>query len=75
VMVTRKGVIKKTKLEEFANVRRNASTRSTSRGDDLLAVDLSDGSRDIILASGQGMAFTSTRKRASDGRGARASRR
>jgi DNA gyrase subunit A len=57
VMVTRKGVIKKTKLEEFANVRRNGlNAINLDEGDDLLAVDLSDGSRDIILASGQGMA-------------------
>jgi len=57
VMVTRKGVIKKTKLEEFANVRRNGlNAINLDEGDDLLSVDLSDGSRDIILASGQGMA-------------------
>jgi DNA gyrase subunit A len=57
VMVTRKGVIKKTKLEEFANVRRNGlNAIGLDDGDDLLAVDLSDGSRDIILGSQNGMA-------------------
>ncbi len=57
VMVTRRGVIKKTKLEEFANVRRNGlNAINLDEGDDLLAVDLSDGSRDIILASTAGMA-------------------
>ncbi len=57
VMVTKRGVIKKTKLEEFANVRRNGLIAiNLDEGDDLLAVDLSDGSRDIILASTQGMA-------------------
>ena len=56
-MVTRKGVIKKTKLEEFANVRRNGlNAIGLDEGDDLLAVDLSDGSRDIILGSQNGMA-------------------
>ncbi len=56
-MVTEKGVIKKTKLEEFSNVRRNGlNAINFDEGDDLLAVDLSDGSRDIILASRDGMA-------------------
>jgi DNA gyrase subunit A len=57
VMVTRKGVIKKTKLEEFANVRRNGlNAINLDDSDELLAVDLSDGSHDIILGSTQGMA-------------------
>jgi DNA gyrase subunit A len=57
VMVTKHGVIKKTKLEEFANVRRNGLLAiNLDEGDELLAVDLSDGSRDIILASTRGMA-------------------
>jgi DNA gyrase subunit A len=57
VMVTKQGVIKKTKLEEFSNVRRNGlNAINLDEGDELLAVDLSDGSRDIILASTQGMA-------------------
>jgi DNA gyrase subunit A len=57
VMVTRRGVIKKTKLEEFANVRRNGLIAiNLDPSDDLLAVDLSNGSHDIILASSRGMA-------------------
>ena len=57
VMVTRKGVIKKTKLDEFANVRRNGlNAINLDADDDLLAVDLSDGTRDIILGSVSGMA-------------------
>jgi DNA gyrase subunit A len=57
VMVTRKGVIKKTKLDVFANVRRNGlNAIDLDEGDDLLAVDLSDGTRDILLASEKGMA-------------------
>ena len=57
VMVTRQGVIKKSKLEDFANVRRNGlNAINLDEGDELLAVDLSDGSRDIILASTAGMA-------------------
>jgi DNA gyrase subunit A len=57
VMVTRRGVIKKTPLSEFANIRRTGLIAvSLDEGDDLLAVDLSDGSRDIILATRDGMA-------------------
>jgi DNA gyrase subunit A len=57
VMVTKRGVIKKSKLEEFANVRRNGLIAiNLDEGDELLSVDLSDGSRDIILASTRGMA-------------------
>lgn len=57
VMVTKRGIIKKSKLEEFANVRRNGLIAiNLDEGDELLAVDLSDGSHDIILGSTQGMA-------------------
>ena len=57
VMVTTRGVIKKTKLEEFANVRRNGlNAINLDEHDTLLAVDLSDGSRDVILATKLGMA-------------------
>jgi DNA gyrase subunit A len=57
VMVTRNGVIKKTKLDEFANVRRNGlNAINLDEKDELLAVDLSNGSHDIILASRGGMA-------------------
>jgi len=57
VMVTKRGVIKKSKLEEFSNVRRNGLIAiNLDEADELLAVDLSDGSRDIILASTGGMA-------------------
>ena len=57
VMVTQNGVIKKTKLDEFSNVRRNGlNAINLDEADELLAVDLSDGTRDIILATVQGMA-------------------
>ena len=57
VMVTRRGVIKKSKLEEFANVRRNGlNSIGLDENDELLAVDLSDGSRAIILGTRDGMA-------------------
>ncbi|HEX3670547.1 MAG TPA: DNA gyrase subunit A [Candidatus Cybelea sp.] len=57
VMVTKRGIIKKTKFDQFANVRRNGLIAiNLDEGDELLAVDLSDGSHDIILASTKGMA-------------------
>jgi DNA gyrase subunit A len=58
VMVTRRGIIKKTKLSEFENVRRNGLIAiGLDEGDELLAVDLSSGDRDIILATHDGMAI------------------
>jgi DNA gyrase subunit A len=58
VMVTRRGVIKKTALSEFANVRKNGlNAIILDENDELLTVDLSDGSRDIILATRDGMAI------------------
>jgi DNA gyrase subunit A len=57
VMVTRQGVIKKTALDEFGNVRKSGlNAIGLDDGDELLAVDLSDGTRDIILATHDGMA-------------------
>ena len=58
VMVTRRGIIKKTKLADFENVRRNGLIAiGLDDGDELLAVDLSSGDRDIILATHDGMAI------------------
>jgi len=58
VMVTRRGIIKKTKLGDFENVRRNGLIAiGLDEGDELLAVDLSSGDRDIILATHDGMAI------------------
>jgi DNA gyrase subunit A len=57
VMVTRRGVIKKTQLDEFENVRRNGLIAiGLDEGDELLAVDKSSGGRDVLLATHDGMA-------------------
>ncbi|MBV9270146.1 MAG: DNA gyrase subunit A, partial [Candidatus Eremiobacteraeota bacterium] len=57
VMVTKQGVIKKSKLEDFSNVRRNGlNAINLDEGDELFGVDLSDGTRDIILGTRLGMA-------------------
>jgi DNA gyrase subunit A len=58
VMVTLRGVIKKSALSEFANVRKNGlNAIGLDADDELLGVDLSDGSRDIILGTRDGMAI------------------
>jgi DNA gyrase subunit A len=77
VMVTKRGVIKKTALSEFSNVRRNGlNAIGLDENDELLAVDLSDGSRDIILGTRDGMAVhfseTDVRSMGRNARGVRA---
>jgi len=77
VMVTRRGVIKKTRLGEFANVRRNGlNAIDLDENDELLSVDLSDGTRDVILATREGMAVhfneTDVRPMGRNARGVRA---
>ena len=77
VLVTRRGVIKKTMLSEFANVRRSGlNAISLDEGDELLAVDLSSGERNIILATREGMATqfseTDVRSMGRNARGVRA---
>jgi len=55
--VTRRGVIKKSSLSEFANIRKSGlNAIDLDENDELLAVDLSDGSHDIILGTRDGMA-------------------
>ncbi len=57
VMVTKKGVIIKTKLDGFREVRRNGLIAiGLDTDDELLGVALSTGDRDIILATHDGMA-------------------
>ncbi len=58
VMVTRKGVIKKTELPEFANIRSNGIiAMGVDPGDELMAVELTDGKKKIFLATRDGMAI------------------
>jgi DNA gyrase subunit A len=55
VMASRKGYIKKTELSAFSNVRANGIIALTlDPGDDVLGVDLSDGSAEIIMATAKG---------------------
>jgi DNA gyrase subunit A len=56
VMATRKGIIKKTPLEQFERVRSTGIRAITINEDDELAwVGVSSGADDIILATAQGM--------------------
>lgn len=58
VMVTRNGVIKKTNLSEFSNPRRGGIIALTIEDkDDLVDAKLTDGKRDIILGTKDGMAI------------------
>jgi DNA gyrase subunit A len=56
VMATRRGIIKKTPLEQFERVRSTGIRAITIHPDDELAwVDVSSGTDDIIIATAQGM--------------------
>ncbi len=56
VMATRRGIIKKTPLEQFERVRSTGIRAITINDDDELAwVDVSTGNDDIIIATAQGM--------------------
>jgi DNA gyrase subunit A len=56
VLATRKGIIKKTPLEQFERVRSTGIRAITIADDDELAwVDVSTGGDDIIIATAQGM--------------------
>ncbi|MDX2040353.1 MAG: DNA gyrase subunit A [Acidobacteriota bacterium] len=58
VMVTRKGVIKKTELSEFANIRSNGIIAiGVDEGDELISVELTDGQKKIFLATHEGQAI------------------
>jgi len=58
VMVTRKGVIKKTSLADFQNIRTNGIIAiNVDEGDRLLDVVLTDGSKRIFIATHDGVAI------------------
>ncbi|MDQ2854838.1 MAG: DNA gyrase subunit A, partial [Acidobacteriota bacterium] len=58
LMVTRKGVIKKTSLADFKNIRSNGiNAINVDAGDQLLDVVLTDGSKRIFIATHNGMAI------------------
>jgi len=58
LMVTRKGVIKKTSLADFQNIRTNGIIAiNIDEGDELLDVVLTDGSKRIFIATHNGLAI------------------
>ncbi len=57
MMVTKKGIIKKTSLAEFANPRRGGiKAIGNPEDDELVTVVHTDGNQDVIIATEQGMA-------------------
>ena len=58
VMVTRKGIIKKTSLADFQNIRTNGiNAINIDEGDELLDVVLTDGTKRIFIATHNGLAI------------------
>ncbi|MGH9967584.1 MAG: DNA gyrase subunit A [Pyrinomonadaceae bacterium] len=58
VMVTRKGIIKKTSLDNFQNIRTNGIIAiNVDDGDELLDVVLTDGTKRIFIATHNGQAI------------------
>jgi DNA gyrase subunit A len=58
VMVTEMGMVKKTALSEFSNIRRTGIMAITlGKGDTLKEVKLADGTQDIVIGTHNGMAI------------------
>lgn len=58
VFVTRQGIIKKTSLEQFTNIRKNGIIAINLREDDeLISVKMTDGNRELILVTKKGLAI------------------
>jgi DNA gyrase subunit A len=58
IFVTRRGVIKKTTLAAYGNPRRvGLNAMNVLEGDELISVQLADGSCDVVLATRDGMAI------------------
>ena len=65
LMVTRKGVIKKTALSDFQNIRSNGIIAiNIDEGDELLDVVLTDGTKRIFIATNNGFAIRFDEKNA-----------
>ncbi|NLV87872.1 MAG: DNA gyrase subunit A [Tissierellia bacterium] len=58
IIITKNGTIKKTKLEEFENIRKNGLIAIGLKEDDeLIAVRKTDGNREIIVVTKKGMSI------------------
>ncbi|MCB0722862.1 MAG: DNA gyrase subunit A [Ignavibacteriae bacterium] len=57
-MVTSNGVIKKTKLDAYSNIRRNGiQAINLNKGDELVNVRLTNGSQEILIGTAKGQAI------------------
>ncbi len=57
-MITRAGIIKRTRLDAYSNVRKNGLIAiDLDEGDELVAVKTTDGERDLLVATRDGMAI------------------
>ncbi len=57
-LATAKGVVKKTSLKEFANPRKGGiAAISLNEGDALISAEITDGKKEVILSTEQGMAI------------------
>ena len=55
IIATKKGMIKKTDVKEYANIRKNGKIAiALAPGDELLAVEYTTGNSDIMVASNEG---------------------
>jgi DNA gyrase subunit A len=58
IMVTREGVIKKTALEDFRNIRKNGIIAiALKKGDALMGVKLSSGKDEVVVTTSKGQAI------------------
>ena len=57
-MITRRGIIKRTRLDAYANVRKSGLIAiDLDEGDELVRVQTTDGSRQLLVATKKGMAI------------------
>lgn len=57
-MVTERGIVKRTMLEQYQNIRRSGlNTISLDEGDKLIAVCITNGEQDVILGTQKGLAI------------------
>ena len=56
VMITKHGIIKKTDMSGYANIRRGGiNAINLNEGDELISVFITDGTKDIFIATNHGM--------------------
>ncbi len=57
-MITRRGIIKRTRLDAYANVRKSGLIAiDLDEGDELVKVQVTDGTRQLLVATREGMAI------------------